>query len=436
VCLFRAFKIQHSCFEDNLNTRDHTNEYESANHFGLDNPVCLSTSKISTAPIAVNNGSKPDSFLHMRMVDNFDMMTAMSTPTLLTGSSMMNTANSHPVSNIQGAVQLSHNGNNGGAKIKMDHELAAGKGSKNLRPTSFVTSSTQNFRKGCLNPPSYVAVESLSNTGDSHQWIAHWYEVGYRSRWNISAPQFKNCKAKVEEFDESFSNTWYKAPYKYHMLLDMEGVNPRDNIVATLTLAFENGEELPLDAVSHNSAMVALAHFPNDHDDTIDEESRFQSTVGPFQFNVCSYKEEGRRFRMKITLADDNVRIAELISSPFVIRAKKPVGRRRKRANSPDLEQAQATKKQRVALRDTVHHKGDADLINYFVKCDATNRKQMLQKLFKVMTEKEKEYLSVACAPAQAPVVMQPRFVPTQPQSILLQEPSPLPMVDWNNTFF
>lgn len=376
------------------------------------NPVLDNTANIdyATTDIAAEmNDTNSNTFMNLsaaavsRVVDNFDLMTPMvATPTLIGGDSSNNNAMKNEGTQFPKTME----------KVPKLNELAnIVAAAPATPPSTIVTTTSTKLRVGCLNPPQHVVVESLSNAGDSHQWMAHWYEVGYRSRWRVAAPKFKNCKAKVEEFDASFSNTWYKAPYKYHMLLDVDGVSPSDSITATLTLAFENGEVLPASAVKQNSAMFALAHFSNEDDDTRDEESRFQSTVGPFQFNVCSYKEEGRRFRMRIELRDDsnNKLIAVLISTIFVIRAKKKPVRPRSRARpkSPDMIEKPASKKMRTSVSDVVSGP-PRNIVDLFREQTESARQTTLLNLMKVMTPADRAFLSKKLSPP--PSVMAPQF--------------------------
>jgi hypothetical protein len=56
--------------------------------------------------------------------------------------------------------------------------------------------------------------------------------------------------------------------------------------------------------------------------------------LGPFQFNICSYKQEGKKFRLVLFVSDSEKTIAFTVSPPFLIRAKKPIirpGLKRKR---------------------------------------------------------------------------------------------------------
>lgn len=65
--------------------------------------------------------------------------------------------------------------------------------------------------------------------------------------------------------------------------------------------------------------------------------------VGPFQFNVCSYKYSGRKFKLVITLSNiiDGVDVCNLTSPPFLIKAKKPIvkpGIKSKKASAKTTE--------------------------------------------------------------------------------------------------
>jgi hypothetical protein len=61
--------------------------------------------------------------------------------------------------------------------------------------------------------------------------------------------------------------------------------------------------------------------------------------LGPFQFNICSYKQEGKKFRLVLFVSDSEKTIAFTVSPPFLIRAKKPIirpGLKRKREEEED----------------------------------------------------------------------------------------------------
>jgi len=67
------------------------------------------------------------------------------------------------------------------------------------------------------------------------------------------------------------------------------------------------------------------------------KDDEYQAKLGPFQFNVCSYKHEGKKFRLVVTVLLGNVKCVSFTSPTFLIKAKKPIvkpgikGKKRKR---------------------------------------------------------------------------------------------------------
>lgn len=183
-------------------------------------------------------------------------------------------------------------------------------------------------------------------------WIIQWFNEQKRDKWKIGTPQFKYCKKRKDQYTSQFplgcfsllkiifNNliVWYKAPYKYHCHLEVENMSPDENVISYIDLNYEDGQKI-IDA-KHGSAISKNEnYFIHHHIQTsspLIRKFKSEVTLGPFQFNICSYKQDGRKFRMLIFLYVPFIlggipqqpgvqTICCLISPPFIIRAKKPI---------------------------------------------------------------------------------------------------------------
>lgn len=229
-------------------------------------------------------------------------------------------------------------------------------------------------------------VEYLSDS--SAGWIVQWFNDEKRMRWKLGVPQFKYCKKRKDHFSDEFSEIWYKAPYKYHMSLDVKNMSESQNVMACIDLNYEDGQKVVLynntgtqpssskrtkdkNSVISNNENSFVVSTSTGEDTTSPTSAISTVTIGPFSFNICSYKQDGRKFRMVIYLYEPNgtsVGVEAngsaslcccLISPAFTIRAKKPIAKpgskkkdtkRKKTSDDEDLEEETPTKKSKMEI--------------------------------------------------------------------------------------
>ncbi|KAL0482643.1 hypothetical protein AKO1_014359 [Acrasis kona] len=189
-------------------------------------------------------------------------------------------------------------------------------------------------------------------------WIVQWFSEEKQRAWKVGVPMFKYCKKRKDHFTSAFPDVWYKAPYKYHMSLDVHNLSDQENMMAYIDMNYEDGQKVVMyqngngkksspvppnapvngksGVISNNEShfthsMEALVHSDQNHKPQVGN-----VTIGPFQFNICSYKQDGRKFRMVIYIySPDNAIMGQngpqlcccLISPSFTIRAKKPIAK-------------------------------------------------------------------------------------------------------------
>jgi hypothetical protein len=156
------------------------------------------------------------------------------------------------------------------------------------------------------------------------EWIFNWHS---QKNIEIKRPKFKYCKRREEFFSDSFEDVWYKSPYKYNMLVEMskeaiqESRESYSDITANIRLVYENLNVISGDAVELISMQQAGAKL-----------------LIKFQFGICSYKHDGRKFKLFVDLystskdSNDRKKLVSMISPAFEIKAKRPAtGVKRKR---------------------------------------------------------------------------------------------------------
>jgi hypothetical protein len=92
-----------------------------------------------------------------------------------------------------------------------------------------------------------------------------------------------------------------------------------ENVMAYLDIVYEDGQDVGLkDSVSKSENYF-----------TTSPTSKYEVKLGPFQFNVCSYKHDVRKFRLIVyfIVAGNEKPSCCLISPPFLIKAKKPISK-------------------------------------------------------------------------------------------------------------
>jgi hypothetical protein len=171
-------------------------------------------------------------------------------------------------------------------------------------------------------------------------WYKQWLSTTLqqqRENWIVSTPKFKYCKKRKEFFTDDFTDTWYKSPYKYHMLLTT--YNVPSEVSVKLNLIYEDGTKV------EDESPVTITETLTTKVKGTEEQ---QHVIGPFQFNVCSYKHEGRRFKVQICLMLEEVVIYQMNSPSFIIKAKKPISKpglknkKRKREDEEEEEEEES----------------------------------------------------------------------------------------------
>jgi len=201
---------------------------------------------------------------------------------------------------------------------------------------------------------------------DDDGWVAQWFNEEKRQKWKLKVPQFKYCKKRKEHFDKSFPDTWYKAPYKYHMHLEIGNMLREENVMANIDLHYEDGQKVVNQKSKEGKKGKKKKKSSEGSEEATEDDDKktdpvitnnesyfnFQTaakstvTIGPFMYNICSYKQDGKKFRMVVHLyiltnstpyhpfqqqpqpadtASNAVLCCCLISPSFTIRAKKPI---------------------------------------------------------------------------------------------------------------
>lgn len=170
-----------------------------------------------------------------------------------------------------------------------------------------------------------------SNVALGSGWKVYFYDQPRAQAWNLQTPQFKQCKKKKEFYSDAFENLWYKHPYKYDMLL--RAANIDDNVLAHIKLLYAD----TLDIVKPLNSKPTITKNENFFHPT-QHENEQEVHVGPFQYQVCSYKLDNRDVCLGVYLmlppelgSVESKVVAILVSPRFTIRSKKPVQQKNKR---------------------------------------------------------------------------------------------------------
>lgn len=189
------------------------------------------------------------------------------------------------------------------------------------------------------------------NSNNSNNWKVTWSDANREREWQLGDfPQFKACKKRKEFFTAQFENIWYKIPYKYHMLMKVKSFG-NDYITVSQD---SNGKPLTKKALSELNknrvkCRVEICFedgspvLPSDGQQCCmsNTEHSFDGLnlkLGPFQFNICSYKYGYKKFRLNVILSsrvdsqqdDEEPKFQDVVtlqSPPFIIKSKKPIAR-------------------------------------------------------------------------------------------------------------
>lgn len=202
------------------------------------------------------------------------------------------------------------------------------------------------------DPSSTNIVENNNAASSNHQdsWQTEWLDSKREHEWELGEfPQFKACKKRKEFFTSQFETIWYKIPYKYHMLMKMNSFG--NDYVSTATLTSQNAKQpsrKALNELNKNKVKCRVEICFEDGSPVLpgdgqpccmsNTEHSFDGMnlkLGPFQFNICSYKYGYKKFRLLVILSvrEGNTNsntykdVVVLKSPPFVIKSKKPIAR-------------------------------------------------------------------------------------------------------------
>lgn len=88
-----------------------------------------------------------------------------------------------------------------------------------------------------------------------------------------------------------------------------------ENVCCSIQVVYEDESRIKEECISKTETLFT----PKDDE--------FQAKIGPFQFTVCSYKHDGKRFRLKVVLVQNGKEIVSLLSPTLTIKAKKPISK-------------------------------------------------------------------------------------------------------------
>lgn len=183
------------------------------------------------------------------------------------------------------------------------------------------------------NPTTIVTATDDVDTYAS--WSLQWVNNSKEHIWNVGNPQFKFCKKRKEFYSDDMPSVWYKAPYKYHMSLEVGNMDENEPVTALLDLQFEDGQKVVYSNKSNakrskktppsSTHELSSGVVSNNENTFTHSGKKSEVTIGPFTFNCCSYKFDGRKFRLVLYLINQHGVCCYLYSSPILIRAKKPI---------------------------------------------------------------------------------------------------------------
>lgn len=192
--------------------------------------------------------------------------------------------------------------------------------------------------------------ESEETVVQCENFAISWSQGCVPSSWIIDQPQFKFCKKRKEFFSNEYEQIWYKSPYKYNMRMKVTSAVPclSDTLITKLNVTHEDGsvvksktETISFSAPTSPKRKNGKKNASSSSDHSSDSESEEEMVqnkpktptchhevkLGPFQFNVCSYKYDGKKFRLMIHLFHEDKEICCLTSPAFLIKAKKPIAK-------------------------------------------------------------------------------------------------------------
>jgi hypothetical protein len=240
------------------------------------------------------------------------------------------------------------------------------------------TSTTASTRKRNTNrTPAPDSEEGV--VVQCENFALQWNQPELSSNYIIDQPQFKFCKKRKEFFSNEYEQIWYKSPYKYNMRMKVTSAVPclSADLVTTISISHEDGSIVKCkgDTITFTAPMSqkrrgskknesSSSSESSDSEEEVNNQNKPQTPtchheikLGPFQFNVCSYKYDGKKFRLMIHLSTrSGQQVCSLTSPAFLIKAKKPIvkpGIKSKKRSHDDVSESTPKAKRARTTKNT-----------------------------------------------------------------------------------
>jgi len=165
----------------------------------------------------------------------------------------------------------------------------------------------------------------------------------------FNTPLLKPCKTRAEFYSPCMDQICYKLPYKYNLRLTT------NNMVDFNEIDLQKCK-IEMNLLYKNMEVVEKKEDDGKAPIMINSKVKYNKKAksldcGPFYYNICSYKHDGRSFRLQVILLDEMTgqRLCQYVSPAFPIKAKKPIanpgikknlGKRKRVEQSPPLSPA------------------------------------------------------------------------------------------------
>lgn len=162
----------------------------------------------------------------------------------------------------------------------------------------------------------------------------------------------KECKKRKEFYEVAMPSLLYKNPYKLHMRAKwINGMHRPADMNIRFSVVFEDMTPIPIEQMP----FLEVSEERKGHLVVFRNEEYIE--VKSFWFNVTSYHNKGRRFKLIVELfheLTDEVAV-RYFSQPLVIRAKRPIVKPGSRKRKADFEEPETRKRQSLTeLSDSV----------------------------------------------------------------------------------
>lgn len=91
--------------------------------------------------------------------------------------------------------------------------------------------------------------------------------------------------------------------------------NIGENVTCSIQVVYEDETRIKEECISKTETLFSF------------KEDEYQAKIGPFQFTICSYKHDGKKFRLRVVLVQTGIEVVSLLSPTFIIKAKKPISK-------------------------------------------------------------------------------------------------------------